>query len=165
MCGKAISVMDVVRKMDLLFYRQYPDLASSAMARYQFYTSGWRSVLGAVIDDYLIVADAEEKEITVNDGEVREELEKMFGPDVVLNLDQLGMTLEEAFDLLKTELTVQRMTAIMVRSKAITDVHPLSVRKNIKNFSVRTLPKITGFTRFYRSVDLNMKGWHGKPTV
>ena len=127
--GKAVTIMDVVRKMDLLFYRQYPDLASSAMARYQFYTSGWRSVLGAVIDDYLIVADAEEKEITINDGEVREELEKMFGPDVVLNLDQLGMTLEEAFDLLKTELTVQRMTAIMVRSKAITDVHPLSVRK------------------------------------
>lgn len=127
--GKAISVMDVVRKMDLLFYRQYANLASSAVARYQFYQSGWRTVLGMVIDDYLIMADAEEKQVKVNDGEVREELEQLFGPQVVLNLDKLGMTLEEAFDLIKTELTVQRMTSMMVRSKAMTDVYPLSVKK------------------------------------
>lgn len=127
--SKAITVMDVVRKMDLLFYKQYENLASSAVARYQFYTSGWRTVLGMVIDDYLIMADAEEKEVKVNDGEVREELELLFGPNVVINLDQLGMTLEEAFDLIKTELTVQRMTSMMVRSKAIADVYPLSVKK------------------------------------
>ena len=127
--GKPISVMDVVRKMDLLFYRQYPEHATSNMARYQFYMNGWRMILGAVIDDYLIMADAEEKQIQVNDGEVREELERMFGPEVVINLDQLGMTLEEAFDLLKTELTVQRMTSVMVRSKALSEVHPTNVRK------------------------------------
>ncbi len=127
--GKTITVMDVVRKMDLLFYRQYENLASSAVARYQFYHSGWRTVLGMVIDDYLIMADAEEKQVKVNDGEVREELEQLFGPNVVLNLDKLGMTLEEAFALIKTELTVQRMTSMMVRSKAMSDVYPLSVKK------------------------------------
>ena len=112
--GKAITVIDVVRKMDLLFYRQYENLASSAIARYQFYNTGWRTVLGMVIDDYLIMADAEEKQIKVNDGEVREELQRLFGPDVVLNVDKLGMTLEEAFELIKTELIVQRMTSMMV---------------------------------------------------
>jgi hypothetical protein len=127
--GKAITVIDVVRKMDLLFYRQYENLASSALARYQFYHSGWRTVLGMVIDDYLIMADAEEKQIKVNDGEVREELERLFGPEVVLNVDKLGMSLEEAFDLIKTELIVQRMTSMMVRSKAMTEVYPLSVKK------------------------------------
>lgn len=127
--NKTITVMDVVKKMDLLFYRQYPELATSTMARYQFYVSGWRSILGSVIDDYLIMADAEEKEIKVSDGEIREELESLFGPDVVLNVDKLGMTLDEAFDLLKTELTVQRMTSIMVRNKAMTEVHPRRVKK------------------------------------
>lgn len=131
--GKAITVLDVVRKMDLMFYRQYPEYASSDAARYQFYTSGWRTVLAAVIDDYLIMADAEEKEVTVNDGEVRQELETLFGPDVVLNLDKAGMTLDEAFDLLKTELTVQRMTSMMVRSKAMTEVKPSGMKKRYEN--------------------------------
>lgn len=132
--GKVITVMDVVRKMDLLFYREYPEMATSSMARYQFYASAWRSILGAVIDDYLIMADAEEKEVTVNDGEVREELEKMFGPDVVLNLDKLGMSLQEAFDLLKTELVVQRMNQFMVRAKAVTEVNPLSIKQKYQQF-------------------------------
>ena len=126
--GKPISVMDVVRKMDLIFYRQYPELASNEAARYQFYASGWQSMLGALIDDYLIVADAEEKKVAVTEGEVREELESLFGPDVVMNLDKLGLTLDEAFEMLKTELTVQRMTMAMVRSKAVIEVHPKQVR-------------------------------------
>jgi antitoxin component of RelBE/YafQ-DinJ toxin-antitoxin module len=132
--GKAITIMDVVRKMDLLFYKQYANFASSATARYQFYTSGWRTVLGMVIDDCLIVADAEEKEVKVNDGEVREELERLFGPDVVINLDKMGMTLEEAVKLIKTELTVQRMTSMMVRSKAMADISPISVKKRYEKF-------------------------------
>jgi hypothetical protein len=139
--GKAVSVMDVVRKMDLLFYRQYPELVDSPVARYQFYMSGWRTVLGAVIDDSLIMADAEEKEVEVNDGEVREELEKLFGPNVVLNLDKLGMTLDEAFDLLKIELTVQRMTAIMVRNKAITAVHPTTVKERYAKILAENPPQ------------------------
>src|SRR5262245_20569039 len=93
--GKSITVMDVVRKMDLLFYRQFPDLAASSVARYQFYMAGWRTILEAVIDDQLILADAEEKKVEVTDGEVREELEQLFGPDTVLNLDKLGMSLDE----------------------------------------------------------------------
>ncbi len=125
--GKPISVMDVVRKMDLIFYRQFPELASSSAARYQFFTNGWEGMLGAVIDDHLIVADAEEKGIEIKEGEVREELESLFGPDVVFNLDKLGLTLEEALELLKMELTVQRMNMMMVRSKAITEVHPKQV--------------------------------------
>jgi hypothetical protein len=136
--GKAVTIMDVVRKMDLFFYRQYPELAASIPARYQFYKNSWRTILGAVIDDYLIMADAEERGVKVNDGEVREELELLFGPDVVVNLDQLGMTLTEAFDLLKTELTVQRMTSAMVHSKALADVHPTSVKKRYEKILIDT---------------------------
>jgi hypothetical protein len=138
--GKAITVMDVVKKMDLLFYQQYPDLAASTLARYQFYTSAWRMILGAVIDDYLIMEDAEEKKITVNDGEVREELERIFGPDVVINIDKLGMSLDEAFDLLKTDLIVQKMTSIMVRSKAMTDVHPIVVKQRYEKVRAENPP-------------------------
>ncbi len=127
--GKPLTVMDVVRKMDLIFYRQFPELASSAVARYQFFSSAWESILAAVIDDQLIYADAQEKKVEVSEGDVREELEQLFGPDVVLNLDKVGMTLEEAMEMLKTDLTVQRMNMMMVRSKAMTEVHPKQVRQ------------------------------------
>lgn len=127
--GTPVTVMDVVKKMDMLFYRQYPDLSNSTLARYQFYTAAWRSILGAVVDEALIETDAKEKNIEITDGEVREELEKLFGPDVVLNLDKAEMSLEEAFKLLKTELIVQRMNAIMVRSKAMTEVPPMRVKE------------------------------------
>ncbi len=127
--GKPISVMDVVKKMDLLFYRQYPEYASSTAARYQYYLNSWRPMLESVIDDYLIMADSKEKKVTVNDGETRQELERLFGPDVVLNLDKAGMTFEEAFELLKRELTVDRMTSMMVHSKAIVGVHPKVMKK------------------------------------
>ncbi|MCC5832278.1 MAG: hypothetical protein JJU12_04465 [Chlamydiales bacterium] len=126
--GKPITVMDVVRKMDLIFYRQFPELAASPMARYQFYLNSWQAMLGAVIDDHLIVADAEEKKVEITEGEVREELESLFGPDVVFNLDKMGLTLNEAMDMLKRELTVQRMNMMMVRSKAMAETQPKEVR-------------------------------------
>lgn len=132
--GKVITVMDVARKMDLLFYRQYPEMTSNPMARYQFYMSGWRTVLGGVIDDCLIMADAKEKQVVVNDGEIRETLENLFGPDVVINIDKLGMTFDEAFELIKTEMTVQRMASGMARSKALAEVHPQAVKKRYQKF-------------------------------
>jgi hypothetical protein len=127
--GKAVTVMDIVRKLDFLFYRQYPEHVDSIVARYQFYSLAWRNALEAVIDDYLISADAEEKKVSVQDGEIREELEKVFGPNVVLSLDKMGLALPEAIELMRTELIVQRMTSAMVRSKAFSEVHPQLIRE------------------------------------
>ncbi|NGX62121.1 MAG: hypothetical protein K940chlam9_01615 [Chlamydiae bacterium] len=139
--GKPISVLDVARKMDLLFYRQYPDLRSSSTARYQFYMSAWKQILQNVIDDQLILADAVEKQVTVSDGEVREEMEHLFGPDVVHTVDSLGMNMDEAFELVKTDLTVQRMIMGMVRSKAIAEVYPKSIRKRYEQMLEKNPPQ------------------------
>ncbi|MFN0064981.1 MAG: hypothetical protein ACKVOH_01955 [Chlamydiales bacterium] len=122
--GKHITVMDVVRKMDLLFYQQYPELKDSIAARYQFYISSWRPILSAVIDDQLILADAKDKKVDTNDGEVREAMEGVFGRDPVLALDSFGLTYDEAFEMFKTDLIVQKMTGGMVHSKAMTGVNP-----------------------------------------
>lgn len=133
--GKVISMLDVVKKMDLLFYRQYPEYASSSLARYQFYQSSWKAILQSVIDDELILADAAEKKVNVSDGDVREELEDIFGPDVVINIDKIGLTYEEAWDLLKKELTVQRMNSMLVRAPALNDVGPKSIRDTYEDFA------------------------------
>jgi hypothetical protein len=126
--GKPVSLMDVVRKMDFLFTRQYPQLASSPIARYQFYNLNWRHMLDSVIDDQLMLADAEEKKVEVTDGDVRETMEDLFGPDVVLNLEKYGLSYDETWELIRTELIVSRMSQIMVKSKAQTEVGPKAVK-------------------------------------
>ncbi|MCB1180822.1 MAG: hypothetical protein KDK55_02200 [Chlamydiia bacterium] len=125
---RILTVMDVVKRMDLVFYRRFPELANSIPARYQFYQVNWEHMLNACIDDQLILSDAEEKKVEVTDGEIREELENLFGPDVVLNLDRMGLTFEEAWNIVKTDITVRRMNGMMVRIKAIRDVKPKAIK-------------------------------------
>lgn len=128
--GKPISLMDVVKKMDYLFYREYPHLASSLVAKYQFYSINWKAILDAVINDRLITLDAAEKKVEeIKDGDIRQTLEDLFGPDVVITLDGLGMTFEEAWDLVKTELIVRQMNGMMVRSRAQFEIIPKEVKK------------------------------------
>jgi hypothetical protein len=127
--GKPISVLDVVKKMDLLFYRQFPQFATSSVAKFQFYLVNWKPLLFSTIDDQMILADAEEKQVEITDGDIREELEKLFGPNVVLNIDKLDLSYDEAWKLLKDELTVRRMNMMMVRSKAMNEIHPKKLRE------------------------------------
>jgi len=126
--GKAISVLDVMKKMDLLFHREYPQLASSVPAKHQFYSQFWRDVLNNMINEQLILANAAEMKLTVSDGDARQELEELFGPNVVLNIDKLGLTYQEALKMVHDELLTRKMDYFMVHSKAINRVGPKEVR-------------------------------------
>lgn len=127
--GKPLSVMDVVRKMDLIFYQSYPELVDQPTMRYQFYTANWNSILGAMIDDQLILADAKDKKISANDGEVRETLEKLFGRDPLIKLNELGISYDEVHEMVKTDIIVQKLTGGMVHAKALTGVNPKKMRQ------------------------------------
>lgn len=127
--GKPITVVDVVKKMDLIFYRQFPHLLTSDQARYEFYMNNFRMVFSAFVNDMLVIADAEEKEVEVTEGDIREEMESIFGPDVVGNIDRLGLPYTEAWELIKKEILVQRMNQMMIRSKSQAEVQP----KDLKN--------------------------------
>ncbi len=125
---KPITMMDVAHKMDLYFYRQFPQYAESDMLRYQFYMANWRPILDSLIDEQLILSDAAEKEITVTDGEVREEIENLFGPNIIFNLEKIGLPRDEADTLVRNELITKKMVGMMVRVKALADVHPKKIR-------------------------------------
>lgn len=127
--GKAISVIDLMKKMDMLFYRQFPQYTSSAQARYQFYLANWKSVLSEMIDKELIMADAEESKLVVNAGDVRQEMETLFGPDIINNLDKIGLTFDEAYQMVLADITIRRMMYFRVQSKAITQATPQKIRE------------------------------------
>lgn len=127
--GKTISMMDVKKKMDLLFHQNYPQYASSSQARVQFYESSWRHILMDMIDNELIISDATDKEIKVTDGEIREVLEERFGPNVMQTIDKIGLTYEETWKMIKNDLLVQRMTWWFIHSKATSAVTPQDIRQ------------------------------------
>jgi len=132
--GKTITMMDVIRRLDMVFYRQYPELTSSAEARYQFYMMGWRQAFDDMINADLMVADAESKQVSVSDGDIREEMERQFGPNVVETIDELGLTYDEAWEVMKTELIVQRMNGFMVTGRAIAAVSPDRIRQAYREY-------------------------------
>lgn len=132
--GKPISTFDLMKKMDLLFYRQYPQYTSSIDARAQFYDMSWKHVLEQIIDKELILADAQESKIEVSNGDVRQEMEASFGPNIIANLDKAGISFDEATKIMQDEIITRRMISGRVHSKALRQVTPIKVRQAYHEF-------------------------------
>jgi len=125
---KPITVLDVVKQMDLVFYKQYPQYADVPELRYQFYTMSWKAALQELVDKELILADAEEVKMDISGADLRQEIEETFGPNVVSSLDNAGLTMEEAMDMVKNDMILRRMMYVRVQSKALRDVTPSEIR-------------------------------------
>lgn len=132
--GKTLSVIDVMKKMDMFLQKYYPHLSNSKLARYQFFSSQWRENLAQMIDQELIIADAEHLEIKVTDAEVREEILNRFGPNTMPILDKLGLTYEETKQMIHDEMIVQRMMWFRVNSKALSKVNSHDVKEAYKQY-------------------------------
>lgn len=127
--GKSISVVDVMKKMDILFYRQFPEYTSIIEARFQFYKMNWKRVLDDLIDKELIIADAEESKLPASAGDVRQEMEELFGPSIIMNLDSIGMTFDEAYKIVLGDIMLRRMMYLRANMKAVHSVTPQSIRQ------------------------------------
>lgn len=140
--GKVISVVDVMKKMDMLIYQTYPQYLNVTEARYEFYNAHWKNVLSDLLDRELVLADAEEKNFPVSSGDIREELELIFGPDVMINLDNAGLTHDEAWQMVKADIVIRRMLYLQVRSHIYAQITPVEVRKayeeHVKNRTGQT---------------------------
>lgn len=132
--NKTISVLDLMKKMDVFLAKSYPHLVNSPQARYQFFSSGWRNVLNQMIDTELMLADAEKLELKISDADIREQLHERFGPNIMPTLDKLGITYDEAWQMIYAENAVQRMTWYRVNSKAINKIGPQDIKEAYKKY-------------------------------
>lgn len=130
-----ITVMDVMKQMDLVFYNQYPQYSSSKIARHQFYNMQWKQYLSNIIDKELILADAEQSKIEVTNGDIRKEIEMSFGPNVIENLDKVGLTMEEAWDMVRSEILVRRIMMAKVNMKAMSKASPQHIREAYSEYA------------------------------
>jgi hypothetical protein len=93
-----------------------------------------------LVDTQLILSDAQDKEIKVTDGDVREEMETRFGPNVMPTLDKIGLSYEDAWKMVKNELIVQRMMWFFVHSKAQQSVSPQAIRDSYRQYLAQNPP-------------------------
>jgi len=127
--GKPITLYDIVKRMDMIFYKQFPEYAESAEARYQFYSMNWKQILKDLIEKELILADAEEIKIPVSSGDVRQEMESLFGPNIIETLDKIGLSFSEAMEIVEKDIIMRRTLYVRVNSKAIRAVTPQTIKK------------------------------------
>ena len=126
--GKPVTIYDVMKKMDVMFYRQYPEYATNKQARYQYYQVSWKHVLKDLIEKELMMADAEESKLEVTASEVRQELEKSFGPNIIANLDKIDMNLDEAKEILQSEILIRKLMVYKVTGKAYRSINPQDLK-------------------------------------
>ena len=81
------------------------------------------------------MADAEENKLPINSGDIRSEMETLFGPNIIGNLDKIGMTFDEAWNIVKGDFTIQRMLFVRVNSRAMHHVTPLEVRNLYQEYA------------------------------
>lgn len=137
---KTISVLDVVKKMDVFLNKYYPHLIDSPVARYQYFNANWKETLSQMIDNELILADAQKLELKITDAEIRETIIERFGPNIMASLDKLKLSYEEAKEMIQTEITVDKMTWYRVHSKALQAVGPEEIKKAYQNYVVKNPP-------------------------
>lgn len=133
--SQPISVVDVAKKMDFIFFREFQAYAHSEEARLEFYQTNWRSFLDDMIDEQLILSNAKDLKVTVSDGEVRQEIEDTLGPNVIDKIDQMALTYPEVFKMVQNDLIVRRMVYSMVQSKATTTVTPARVKEAYEKYA------------------------------
>jgi len=132
--GKNISVLDVMKEMDMFLSRYYPQYMDSKTARFQFYSTQWRKTLEQMIDHELMVTDAISREVKVSDGEVREEIHTRFGPNVMESLDQLGISYDEAREKVEQDMIVQRIQWVRVTSKVLQKVTSQEIKNAYQKY-------------------------------
>lgn len=139
--GKVISLYDVVKKMNLFLFDYDRNFSPSIVELYQFYSSRWQTTLDEMIADELILLDAEQKEMKISDGEVREELQDRFGPNVHASLEKVNLTYEEARDIIRSDLTVGQLIGMKVHAKAFQTVTPEVIKVAYDEYLEENPPK------------------------
>lgn len=132
--GKPITVYDLAKKLDVTFYKQYPQYADSIETKFQFYQYHWKFTLRDMIDKELIISDAKEVKLPVSPGDVRQEMETLFGPNIISNLDRIGLSYEDAQEVVESDLLLQRMLSMRVNLKSMRKVTPLAIRQAYEEY-------------------------------
>ena len=126
--GKTISLYDVVNRMNMVLCTKHPEAFKDKQVVFQFYEAQWKTFLEEMVSNELILADAEDKEVEISEGDIRKKLDADYGLTLFSKLDEMGMTLEEAKEMVRRDLIIQQMTWFRAYNRAVQSVTPNQVK-------------------------------------
>jgi len=126
--GQVITVMDVTKRLDMLFFQQFPEHRSSTEARFEFYKANWKRVFEDLVDRQLILAWAEDRQFQVSSGDIREELEEMFGPNTMMNVYEAGLSIHEVWEMMRADILMRRALGFYVQMPVMSSITPEVLR-------------------------------------
>lgn len=139
--GKMISLLDVVKKMDLFIYENHPELITSPRHKYQFYMQNWLPTLKEMIHIELILADAKTKKINISNGDIREEMLERFGSSsIIQKIHNLNLSYEEMRNLIQQELILRKMKSFKIYSKIMQMVTPDLIQSKYREYCSANSP-------------------------
>jgi hypothetical protein len=127
--GKPITVLDVQKHLETQFYAQFPQYRDRPEAKWEYFQMRWREALGELVNQELVLADAADRELEVPDGDIREEMIRRFGADLALATEQMNLTFDEVWEMVRLELRAQKMIGGMVMFPAFTEITPEQVKE------------------------------------
>jgi len=127
-----ITFADVMKKMDFIFYQQFPQLRTVPKERLKFYEANWKHVLQDLIERRLIMIFAEENHMEVQHGDIREELEGIFGPNVLLALYDAKVPVDDAHEMVRQEIMMRRILSFYVKAAVLASVTPQRVKERYR---------------------------------
>ena len=159
---QVITVQDVVKKLDMLFYQNLPEQRNSPAARYEFYKAHWRNIFEDLVNRQLVLAWAEERQFPVSNGDIRQELEDIFGPEVMINLYESGFSLHDIQEMVKADILMRRLLYFQVRIPVLAAISPSRVRSL---YETKLHQKFSREALHWRTVSLRAKEGECPKTV
>lgn len=140
--GRVISLLDVKKKMDFFLHERYPETRTSpSSVKYPFYTQQWRRTLEEMIENELMKIEAEELKINIPDGDVREEMENRFGPNIFKKLNDLGMSYDDAWDMVRDDIIIRNIAWYRIWARVLQLVNPEALKAGYEQYVKKNPPK------------------------
>jgi len=73
--------------------------------------------------------------MVVSNGDIRQEMELMFGPNIIANLDKVDLSYDEAAKMVSSDIVLRRMMYYRVNAKALKKVTPITIRQAYDEFA------------------------------
>lgn len=131
---KNITLLDVVKAMDLFITENDPQSMSSFEKKMTFYHQAWQIFLKQQIENELVLTEAKSLKIKIPEGEVNEEVLRRFGPEVTKRLHEMNLTPDEARIIVERDLIVSRLVGSRATMKAIQQITPERVHLAYRNY-------------------------------
>lgn len=140
--GKTISLLDVKKKMDVFLHEHYPETRTGPQSvKHSFYVQQWRRTLEELIENELMKIEAEDLKIKITDGDVREEMETRFGPNIFRKLGELGVSYEEAWDMVYDDIVIRNISWYRIWARVLQMVNPEAIKTGYEEFLKKNPPK------------------------